>query len=160
MNSDWMRMISKDGFTVKRFGFYIKLNEVYIHKKNYYFQLWLVVKVIHYYEIFICLLNHWRNLMIILKKLLSEYINPRPNVASELGSFKFKERWQGNESYSIYYSFKKKVRILWFWPIFGWRIRDKLIWTKILRSGYFLRSLWTLKYEWNRVSQRKQLPMM
>ncbi|CAI6374369.1 unnamed protein product [Macrosiphum euphorbiae] len=121
--------LKEDDFNgwVERFELYIQLNEVNTHKKKLLFltlidnegysllrDLCLPVKPLD---------KSYDN----LKTLLSEYMNPKPNVVTE--RFKFKERRQGNETIIQFVAVLKKMsEFCGFGTHLEDALRDQLVW--------------------------------
>ncbi|CAI6346683.1 unnamed protein product [Macrosiphum euphorbiae] len=121
--------LKEDDFNgwVERFELYIQLNEVNTHKKKLLFltlignegysllrDLCLPVKPLD---------KSYDN----LKTLLSEYMNPKPNVVTE--RFKFKEWRQGNETIIQFVAVLKKMsEFCGFGTHLEDALRDQLVW--------------------------------
>jgi len=137
--------LKEDDFNgwVERFELYIQLNEVNVHKKKLLF-LTLIGNEGYSLSRDLCLpvkpLNKSSDN---LKKLSSEYMNPKPNVVTE--RFKLKERRQGNETIIQFVVVLKKMsEFCELGTHLEYALRDQLIWgsrTRIFRSSYFRKSL-------------------
>lgn len=137
--SGWKGQISEfklneDNFNswIERFELYILLNEINVHNKKLMFSTLLGNEGYSLVRDLCTPSKPVDKSYVVLKELLEQYVNPKPNTVTE--RFKFKERKQVDESVMKFITSLKNMSELWeFGKHLNDDLRNQVIWASRMR---------------------------